>query len=97
MQQSKNIRVASLAKMVITDSSSIGAQNIQCMCDRYGFNYFDRLNGFRLYDFKVQISQRDVETIMQIYEIQDAINGLCVIENFNRNELSEILNFLCCF
>ena len=67
------------------------------MCDRYGFNYFDRLNGFRLYDFKVQISQRDVETIMQIYEIQDAINGLCVIENFNRNELSEILDFLCCF
>jgi hypothetical protein len=97
MLQSKNLRVASLARLMIVDSSSIIAQNIQCMCVRYDFSYYTRFNGFNYKDFKTLLSSADQETLLQIDELRDALRDQVHIDKFDKSELYDIIDFLCCF
>jgi hypothetical protein len=55
----------------------------------------DRFYGFNVNDFKIELSENDQRTVAQIFEVQDVLQQKTVIDNFNCDELSDILEFLC--
>jgi uncharacterized membrane protein len=59
------VRVASLVRMMIVDSSNIIAQNIQCMCVRYDFGYYMQFKGFTYKDFKTLLCSAYQESLLQ--------------------------------
>lgn len=91
MSQSENLRVSYLTSLMMRDSSSIICNNLQCIANRYDFNYYERYFGFNIDAFIVKSSQEDERTMAQIMELRGAM-----IHGFTEDDIHVILNFLCC-
>ena len=93
MMQSKNARVAYIAKFMLYDSSSIICRNLQVICHRYDFNYYDRFQRhLNVNKFRKQCTN-DQRTVAQIQELR-TVDGDFILDN---DDIDFILNFLCCF
>jgi hypothetical protein len=92
MVQSKNSRVAYIAKFMLHDSLSIICRNLQVICHRYGLNYYDRIQSHFNVDKFVILCIDDERTVAQINELRTIGRDFIL----NCDDLNFILNYLCC-
>ena len=93
MMQSKNARVAYIAKFMLYDSSSIICRNLQVICHKYDFNYYDRFQRYLNVNKFRKHCTNDERTVAQIKELR-TLDGDFILDN---DDIDFILNFLCCF
>ena len=92
MVQSKNSLVAYIAKLMLYDSSSIICRNLQIICGRYDFNYYERLcRPYDVHKFKT-FCLEDERTVAQINELRTVADDFI----FSNDDVYFIINYLCC-
>ncbi len=96
MLHNENDRLTYLTQRMIQDSCSIIACNIQVICKQYGKNAYKRESLFNLRDFKIKIKQCDIQTVVMIRELQDAMQDDAVINVLSEQEMNDILYSICC-
>jgi len=95
MRQSDNERVAFLAEVMLSDSSSIICKNLQCIAQRYGFNYYHRFY-FNISHFKLAKDDSVFRLFMQFEELRNAKTCAGTDGFLTTDELDFILHHLCC-
>jgi hypothetical protein len=95
MRQSDNERVSFLADVMMNDSSSIICRNLQCIAQRYDFNYYQRFD-FNVYGFKVATDNADFRLFTQINELRTAKRHAGTDGFLTLDEFDFIIFHLCC-
>ncbi len=95
MSNSDNVRLSYLSRRMINDSCSIIGKNLQMICARYGFNYYNR-TCLSLHDFKYKdYCDDDVRIFHMIQELRDTLRGSLHL-NLSKDEINDIIYSLCC-
>ncbi len=96
MLHNENDRLTYLTQIMIQDSCSIIACNMQVICKQYCKNIYKRESLFNLRNFNIKIKECDFRTVAMIRELQDAMQDDAVINVLSKQEMNDSLYSICC-
>ena len=98
MSNSTNKRLAHITRRMAQDPRSIIGKNLHIMSKVYGFNIYQLRNGYiHVKNICKYVNDEDACKVAMIQELRDALAGCVLINDFNREDLEDIIYDICTF